>query len=119
MGERLVRVGALVCFLSACGGGSAPVDAGPDGGGDASSGDAGVVDGGDAGGGTCRTSAECEDATYCNGAATCAPGSAGADARGCVAGAPPCASGMTCDEPSRTCLSDCDLHGDADRDGHA
>jgi hypothetical protein len=36
----------------------------------------------------CATDADCDDGRNCNGHERCAPRSAGADARGCVAGAP-------------------------------
>lgn len=62
----------------------------------------------------CGTDADCDDGVFCNGAERCAPDS-GADARGCIAGDPPCPS--TCDEASTTC-GGCDVAPDADGDGH-
>src|SRR5262249_42785771 len=49
----------------------------------------------------------------------CAPRNPMADPLGCIAApAPPCASGGTCDEAMRRCVTACDTSGDADGDGH-
>jgi hypothetical protein len=53
------------------------------------------------GGSTCRVPADCQDGVFCNGDEACAPGTAGADARGCVAGVLPCSD--ACDEASGSC----------------
>ena len=67
----------------------------------------------------CERDADCADGVFCNGVERCLPMDSSANARGCVAAsAPACMAGQTCDEPRATCLSDCDLRGDADRDGH-
>jgi hypothetical protein len=57
----------------------------------------------DAGSMTCMSDADCDDQKACNGRERCAPHSAGADARGCVAGSPMvcpvnqiCAEGRGC-----------------------
>ena len=62
---------------------------------------------------TCGRS--CDDGQFCNGAERCEPGAPGADANGCVPGAPPCVGG--CDEATRTCTAGCvDADGDGARD---
>ncbi|MDP9090792.1 MAG: hypothetical protein M3O26_18915 [Pseudomonadota bacterium] len=55
----------------------------------------------------CNTDADCDDHRACNGKERCAPHSAGADARGCVKGAPVvcpvneiCGEGVGCHGPS-------------------
>ena len=55
----------------------------------------------DAGGAPCVVAADCQDGMFCNGYEACAPGTAGADARGCVAGSAPCTG--TCDEATLRC----------------
>ncbi|MCZ7677364.1 MAG: MopE-related protein [Sandaracinaceae bacterium] len=60
----------------------------------------------------CERDRDCADALFCNGEERCMPGAEGADARGCVAGAPACA--VDCDEERDLC-SGCDT--DADGDG--
>jgi hypothetical protein len=62
----------------------------------------------------CASDAECSDVLYCNGAETCAPGDANANARGCVAGAPPCPAGRCIESMMRCADADC---VDADGDG--
>ena len=60
----------------------------------------------------CTSAAECQNGTFCDGHELCAPGTAGADARGCVAGTPPCAG--ACDEEATACLaSECVCSTDA------
>lgn len=57
------------------------------------------------GGATCATDGECGDGRSCNGRERCAPGAAGADARGCVAASPPLACGSDpCDEAGGACV---------------
>jgi len=63
----------------------------------------------------CTSDLGCSDSLFCNGSETCAPGSVGADALGCVAGVPPCASGETCVETTEACRA-CTT-ADADGDG--
>jgi hypothetical protein len=63
----------------------------------------------------CARDADCDDATFCTGTETCAPGNPSADAHGCVAGASPCDASGTCDERIGACVS-CPL-ADRDRDG--
>jgi hypothetical protein len=66
----------------------------------------------------CAAASECDDGVFCNGAERCAPGTAGADARGCVAAsAPACMPTQTCDEASDTCITECAVARDADGDG--
>ncbi|MCB9611400.1 MAG: hypothetical protein H6721_09040 [Sandaracinus sp.] len=75
------------------------------------------VDGGPSSdGGLCSTDDECDDGLYCNGIERCAPG-AGADARGCLVEASPCAAGA-CDEVADRCTDGCAVP-DADGDGAA
>ncbi|MBO6937719.1 MAG: putative metal-binding motif-containing protein [Deltaproteobacteria bacterium] len=65
-------------------------------------------------GAACSTDAECDDGEFCNGTETCAPGTAGANAMGCLPGSgPPCAD---CDEAADECAG-CDVDPDADDDG--
>ncbi|MCB9657713.1 MAG: hypothetical protein H6726_08715 [Sandaracinaceae bacterium] len=77
-------------------------------------------DGGGDGGTTtlCTADIECSDGRFCNGAERCAPGSADADARGCVAAVSPCLAAQTCDEGAQRCTTECEITGDADGDGH-
>ncbi len=66
---------------------------------------------------TCRTNAECQDSTFCNGAERCAPTEAGADMNGCVVATEPrCMATQTCDEDRAMCLTECDVDPDADND---
>ena len=54
----------------------------------------------------------CDDGLYCNGVERCAPDDPGADANGCVMGAPPCPAAM-CDEDTDDCGgADCDADSD-------
>lgn len=62
----------------------------------------------------CRGDHECDDGTFCNGSERCLPSRDDADENGCVAGEPPCPSGVVCAESG--CLDDCP---DADGDGYA
>ncbi len=97
-----------VCVLAIVGCGDGPVgerDAGID-----------ATQGGDTGT-QCGADEACDDGVHCNGAETCDPASAGADARGCVAGAPPCTTGQTCSEDERRCVSESCEEPDADGDG--
>src|SRR5262245_1363283 len=96
----------VVLLVLACDPAPAPEG---DAGGDAGGSDAG---GGDAG--ACATDADCDDGLFCSGPERCAPGDPAADARGCVAGAPPC-TGEPCDEDGDVCASACTT--DADGDG--
>ncbi len=67
---------------------------------------------------SCATDADCANGTFCDGVERCAPGTAGADARGCVvAAAAPCMSGQTCDEAGDRCRTVCTVTEDADMDG--
>ncbi|MBI5499298.1 MAG: putative metal-binding motif-containing protein [Deltaproteobacteria bacterium] len=60
------------------------------------------------GGATCRVPADCQDGLFCNGYEACAPGSAGADTRGCVPGELPCAG--ACEEAAGRCTpGPCDV----------
>jgi hypothetical protein len=96
----------LLASLAACGDDDLPVaDGGVDGGMDAGR-DASV---------RCVSAADCANPLYCDGVESCAPGTAGADARGCVAGAAPCASTETCFEDTDSCRA-CTTE-DADGDG--
>lgn len=67
---------------------------------------------GDQGVALCTNDAQCSDGLFCNGTEACAPASADADARGCIAGQAPC---DTCDEVSDECGA-CETP-DADGDG--
>ncbi|HEX6853478.1 MAG TPA: MopE-related protein [Candidatus Polarisedimenticolaceae bacterium] len=62
----------------------------------------------------CTTDRDCDDGLYCNGAEGCAPGTRGADARGCVRGFNPCDRDETCSEEENRCFNPC---ADRDRDG--
>ncbi len=101
---------ALAVLVAACGddGGVPRVDAGVD----ASRDDAAA---------SCASAADCANALYCDGVETCVPGAAGADARGCVVGASPCASGETCFEATNQCrvcsTADADGDGASECDG--
>ncbi len=72
----------------------------------------------DGGGGMCAVAVDCDDGVFCNGAETCDPSDATADARGCVSTGAACMPSQTCDEDADECLSDCDAEADADEDGH-
>ncbi|NCQ59152.1 MAG: hypothetical protein GW913_00610 [Myxococcales bacterium] len=112
---------ACVVFVSACGGGTSAEDAGaPDSGAhDGSTSDAGDADAGDTGPALCGDDSECDDGLFCNGGERCAPSDATADTFGCVLGTDPCLAGQTCDGSAARCQTECELHGDADGDGHA
>ncbi len=62
----------------------------------------------------CTSATECDDGLFCNGPEQCDPADPGASATGCVAGAPPCADGVVCDEALSMCGDGC---VDADGDG--
>ncbi|NOY90804.1 MAG: hypothetical protein GXP55_06290 [Deltaproteobacteria bacterium] len=101
--------------LAACGGG---------GGGDSDAGDADVADSEIADGDTedadagCSLDEDCDDGLYCNGPERCAPDDPTADTRGCAPAPDACLEGQTCDEDTDLCLTECDVSGDADGDGH-
>lgn len=99
MGAKHWAWAALVAWAAGCGGTEPAM--GTDGGTDAA-----VA--------VCASSTDCDDGAFCDGAEACMPGAAGADARGCVSGAPPCAAPATCDEGADTCTTSC---VDADGDG--
>ena len=99
IGAMQWRAVAAFAFLVACG---APAPAPPD----------GSLDGAS----RCGRDVDCSDAIYCNGLEVCAPSLPEADARGCVAGPPPCPTARFCVEAMRACTDDC---VDADGDGHA
>ena len=112
---------ALVCFLVAC--------SGPSGGNDVVAMDApetsvgdGAVDDitGDGDLMLCSADQDCTDGTFCNGSERCAPGTSGADSRGCVAASPatPCLAGQMCNESAQRCEASCGMTADADGDGH-
>ncbi len=84
------------CALSACNGSGPPA-----------SGDAGL---------RCVDDLECDDGLFCNGEEVCAPGAAGADARGCARLLAPCAVDR-CDEAANACAGECGDDADADADG--
>jgi alpha-tubulin suppressor-like RCC1 family protein len=99
------------CFLSSeCAGGGRCVDnrcVVPDG---------GTTPAVDAGPARCRSDAQCDDGTFCNGAERCRPGAVGADDFGCAPpDGPACPADTTCDEAIDGCVSACDQDGD----GHA
>ncbi len=100
LGARHLRLLSLAA-LTGCGGG--------DMGADAASEDALV----------CRTGADCDDGTFCNGTEECLPRDPAADARGCVpARTSPCdAAGERCSEDDDACVTSCDESPDADGDG--
>jgi hypothetical protein len=56
---------------------------------------------------SCEYDTDCDDATFCNGAETCADGV-------CSGGSPPCSDSEVCDEVSDICVCPCepDLNGD-------
>jgi len=67
----------------------------------------------------CTSDAVCDDGLWCNGRETCDPSSPLADSLGCAPGTwPSVPSGGRCDEDADRVLSWCDVHGDADGDGH-
>ncbi len=67
----------------------------------------------------CASDDDCGDGRFCNGVERCAPASALADARGCLAALEVgCRAGYRCDEASDECTRDCDVAEDADGDGH-
>ena len=73
---------------------------------------------GDTDGPVCSEASGCDDGRFCNGAELCAPEAAGADSRGCIAGAPPsCLDGQVCSTEENRCITDCDVTRDADGDG--
>src|SRR5678815_2720470 len=74
--------------------------------------------GADTGPAMCASDTDCNDTVYCNGAEGCSPSTTGADARGCVAGTPPCGDGQTCDESMRRCVTTSCAADDVDADGH-
>src|SRR5687768_6424320 len=80
----------LTLVLASCGGGNAPSD--------------------DAGMDAATCPASCDDGDYCNGVETCAPGTPGADPRGCAPGVAPCE--CPCVEATDQCVPPC-----ADEDG--
>jgi len=110
MTDRIVAALALSVALSltACDDGAEP-DAGRDASMDGSTSDAGDL---------CERDSDCADDLYCNGAERCQPGSAMADAQGCVAGSDPCSGGATCDEERNVCEAPDCTNPDADSDGH-
>lgn len=66
----------------------------------------------------CRNDRQCSDGVYCNGAELCRPSDPRANARGCIAGAPPCREGEQCLETEDRCrVGRCDVP-DADGDGY-
>src|SRR5690606_17972785 len=86
---------ALVLLVQGCDGGPPPQsDAGP--------------------GSMCTDDSACDDGLFCNGPESCAPGAEGADARGCVQGARPCAETERCVEEMDLCRASCDVSADAD-----
>jgi len=62
----------------------------------------------------CEADSDCSDSNYCNGAETCDPTNAAANANGCVPGERPCPMGVMCDEDADECGSACE---DTDGDG--
>ncbi|MEZ4251192.1 MAG: MopE-related protein [Polyangiales bacterium] len=96
----MTRLGILaLVILVACGGDDAPPSD------DAGSADGSLV---------CTRASECDDGLFCNGAESCDPSASRADARGCVAGSPPCAESESCDEAASECET---CRTDADGDG--
>ncbi|HJL18296.1 MAG TPA: MopE-related protein [Sandaracinaceae bacterium LLY-WYZ-13_1] len=66
----------------------------------------------------CGRDQDCDDDAFCT-EHRCAPGAAGADARGCVLTDGPCDPGMACDEERDECMvEECGDDPDADGDGH-
>ncbi len=62
----------------------------------------------------CLSDASCSDGSFCNGPERCAPGSPGANARGCL---PPafinvCAAPTTCSDVAQRCIERCDEDAD-------
>ncbi|MDQ3033861.1 MAG: MopE-related protein, partial [Myxococcota bacterium] len=101
VGTRAALAVSVLLTLVACGPSEAPgTDAG---GADAAS--------------RCASDDECTDGVFCNGAERCAPGTAGANALGCVASSAPCIEGQRCDEPEARCVTICATAEDADGDG--
>ena len=91
---------ALLLAAAACGDDdTSPVDGGSDLGRDAS----------------LICTAVCDNRVFCDGIESCAPGTTGADSRGCVPGTPPCAAGESCVEVTTSCRPCASV--DADRDG--
>lgn len=66
--------------------------------------------------GPCTADADCSDGLFCNGMERCAPRQAGADARGCAPGQPPCAANL-CVEATDVCRSASCAIPDKDHDG--
>lgn len=66
--------------------------------------------------GMCSNHDECDDRIYCNGLERCRPGTAGADARGCVVEPLVCPPDQVCSEALRSCGF---VPVDADGDGVA
>ena len=75
------------------------------------------VEGRDASMTECASDEACDDGLFCNGAERCAPGTEGADARGCTQGSDPCLAGQRCDESVDECRTTCSVSADADGDG--
>lgn len=71
----------------------------------------------DGGPSRCSVDLDCADGFFCNGAETCDPTNAAADARGCVGSSDPCIGSTDCSETERRCITDCDATDDADGDG--
>ena len=67
----------------------------------------------------CSTDQACDDGVYCNGVERCRKSDPQARSGRCVAGAPPCEEGVTCDEVNDRCLTrpGCAV-SDADGDGY-
>lgn len=65
----------------------------------------------------CGSHDDCANGLFCDGEELCDPGSAGADARGCVAARPPCGVDTTCSEDQDACLTACEVDADNDDDG--
>ncbi len=65
----------------------------------------------------CATDMDCSDSVFCNGVERCAPGTPGADARGCAAAVSPnpCTAPQVCNEAMSRCET-CSIDGD--HDGH-
>jgi hypothetical protein len=114
--SRSLTLGFALVALAACGDDDDTPPA-PDAGVDLGV-DLGVDAGGPDLGNSCASASECDDGVFCNGAERCAPGTTGADARGCVAAsAPACMPTQTCDEAADTCITECAVARDADGDG--
>jgi hypothetical protein len=106
----MARYCVLVVFLGTFGCDPAPLVS--DGGGE-------ERDGGDAAVIVCTADRQCSNDTFCDGLERCMPGSAGADARGCVAGAPPCSAAEQCAEATSSCRPAGCAEPDQDGDGYA